>query len=209
MLLTRKSEGQAQAVNPLARVASTLAAKTVDRRAFLKGTGLTAGAAAFASQLPLDMIGTASAADGEKGGKTVVRRTVCTHCSVGCAIDAVVTDGVWVRQEPVFDSPINMGAHCAKGASIREHGMTENSHRLKYPMKLVDGKYRKITWDQAIDEITAKMSKIREESGPDAAYFIGSSKHSNEQAQLLRKFVSLWGTNNCDHQARICHSTTV
>ena len=41
-------------------------------------------------------------------------------------------NGVWVRQEPVFDSPINLGAHCAKGASVREHGMTEHSHRLKY-----------------------------------------------------------------------------
>ena len=55
MLLTRKSEGQAQAVNPLARAATSLAAKTIDRRTFLKGTGLTAGAAAFASQLPLNM----------------------------------------------------------------------------------------------------------------------------------------------------------
>ena len=38
---------------------------------------------------------------------------------------------------------------------------------------------------------------------------VGSSKHNNEQSYLLRKWVSLWGTNNCDHQARICHSTTV
>ena len=91
----------------------------------------------------------------------------------------------------------------------RLYRMTEHSHRLKYPMKLVDGKYQRISWDQAIDEITARMTKIREESGPDAAYFIGSSKHSNEQAEWLRKFVSFWGTNNCDHQARICHSTTV
>jgi formate dehydrogenase major subunit len=40
-------------------------------------------------------------------------------------------------------------------------------------------------------------------------FWVGSSKHSNEQAYLLRKFVSFWGSNNCDHQARICHSTTV
>ena len=109
----------------------------------------------------------------------------------------------------MFDSPINLGSHCAKGAAVREHGITEDSHRLKYPMKLVNGKYRRISWDQALDEISRKVMKIREESGPDAAYFVGSSKHSNEQAMLLRKFVSLWGTNNCDHQARICHSTTV
>ena len=48
MLLNRKSEGRAERVNPLARAVSALAAKTVDRRTFLKGSGITAGAAAFA-----------------------------------------------------------------------------------------------------------------------------------------------------------------
>ncbi|HQZ46142.1 MAG TPA: twin-arginine translocation signal domain-containing protein, partial [Usitatibacteraceae bacterium] len=152
MLLNRKSEGRTERANPLSRAMGALAARTVDRRAFLKGTGITAGAAAFASQLPLNMIGEANAASAT-GGKIEVKRTVCTHCSVGCAVDAHVQDGVWVRQEPVFDSPLNMGSHCAKGASVREHGMTEHSHRLKSPMKLVDGKYRKITWEQAINEI--------------------------------------------------------
>jgi formate dehydrogenase major subunit len=209
MLLNRKSEGRAERANPLARAMHSLGAKTVDRRAFLKGTGIAAGAAAFASQLPLNMIGEAKAAPGAKGGKVEVKRTVCTHCSVGCAVDAHVQDGVWVRQEPVFDSPLNLGAHCAKGASVREHGMTEHSHRLKSPMKLVDGKYRKITWEQAINEIGDKLLAIRKESGPDAVFWIGSSKFNNEQAYMYRKFVSMFGTNNMDHQARICHSTTV
>jgi formate dehydrogenase major subunit len=126
---------------------------------------------------------------------------------VGCAIDAVVENGVWVRQEPVFDSPINLGAHCAKGAAVREHGHGE--YRLKYPMKLVNGKYQRISWDQALDEISAKLKELRESSTPDSLFVVGSSKHNNEQAYLLRKWMSLWGSNNCDHQARICHSTTV
>ena len=53
------------------------------------------------------------------------------------------------------------------------------------------------------------MLDLRKASGPDSVYWIGSSKHSNEQAYLMRKFVSYFGSNNCDHQARICHSTTV
>src|SRR3990167_8318329 len=53
------------------------------------------------------------------------------------------------------------------------------------------------------------MLAIRKESGPDALFVVGSSKHNNEQSMLVRKWVSLWGTNNTDHQARICHSTTV
>jgi formate dehydrogenase major subunit len=210
MLLTRRASGTVAPHGRLARSLSGALARTVDRRAFLKRSGIAMGTGAFASQLPFNLIGKADAQEKKVAeGKLEVKRSVCTHCSVGCAIDAVVQNGVWVRQEPVFDSPLNLGSHCAKGASVREHGITEDSHRLRYPMKLVNGKYQRITWDVALDEITRKMMKIREESGPDAAYFVGSSKHNNEQAMLLRKFVSLWGTNNCDHQARICHSTTV
>jgi formate dehydrogenase major subunit len=182
---------------------------TMDRRTFLKRSGLAAGAGAFASQLPYGAIGPAAAAK-EGDTKTVEKkRTVCTHCSVGCAVDATVENGVWTRQEPVFESPINLGAHCAKGASIREHGIVEHSHRLKTPMKLVNGKWQRLSWEQALNEVSAKMLEIKKESGPDAIFWVGSSKHSNEQSYLMRKFVSFWGTNNCDHQARICHSTTV
>ncbi|MGB7543370.1 MAG: molybdopterin-dependent oxidoreductase, partial [Burkholderiales bacterium] len=212
MMLTRKSAGAPAHLSSgqgrLSRGLSGMLAMTIDRRTFLKRSGVAAGAGTFASQLPFNMIGKAEAAD-DRAGKIEVKRTVCTHCSVGCAIDAVVQNGVWVGQEPVFDSPLNLGAHCAKGAAIREHGMTEHSHRLKYPMKLVNGKYQKISWDQAINEIGDKMLALRKESGPDALYFIGSSKHSNEQSYLMCKWVRLFGTNNTDHQARICHSTTV
>src|SRR5512145_79691 len=205
MLLTRKAAGQAV---PHARLSRTIPIKTLDRRTFLKRSGVTVGAGAVASQLPFSMIGEAEA-QGKDAGKIEVKRTVCTHCSVGCAIDAVVQNGVWVRQEPVFDSPLNLGAHCAKGASVREHGITHDSHRLKYPMKLEGGKWKKLTWDQAYDEISKKMLEIRKQSGPDSLFVVGSSKHNNEQSELLCKWIRLWGTNNTDHQARICHSTTV
>jgi formate dehydrogenase major subunit len=214
MLLTKKSSSGAHAsrspsgfVHKLQRGLSS-ALPTMDRRGFLRRSGLGVGVGLAATQLTL--VKKAHAAKGtsiDGTGKIEVKRTVCTHCSVGCATDAIVENGVWVRQEPVFDSPINLGAHCAKGAALREHGHGE--YRLRYPMKLVNGKYQRISWDVALNEITAKMKELREASGPDSVYFIGSSKHNNEQAYLLRKFVSFWGTNNCDHQARICHSTTV
>ena len=208
--INRATEG-APAARPRFRRTPGAEPPTMDRRTFLKRSGVAAGAGAFASQLPYGVIGKADAKD-EAAGKTETKRTVCTHCSVGCSVDAVVQNGVWIRQEPVFDSPLNLGAHCAKGASVREHGMVENSHRLKSPMKLVNGKWQKISWDDAIKEVGDKLLAIRndkEKGGPDAVFWVGSSKHNNEQSYLLRKFVSFWGTNNCDHQARICHSTTV
>ena len=212
MLLTRKGQtGQRSTTRFSSGLADTLsrALPTMDRRKFLQRSGIGVGAGIAAAQLGL--IRKAGAADGAKpgaaGGKIEVRRTVCSHCSVGCAVDAVVENGIWVRQEPVFDSPINLGAHCAKGAALREHGHGE--YRLKYPMKLVNGKYQRISWDVAYNEIAAKLLETRKTSGPDSVFWVGSSKHNNEQAQLLRKFVSFFGSNNCDHQARICHSTTV
>ena len=214
MLLTKKSGAAAGApvsssfVHRL-RHGLSQAVPTMDRRAFLRRSGLGVGAGLAATQLTLvkkaDAAGAAKSIDGS--GTVEVKRTVCTHCSVGCASDAVVENGVWVRQEPVFDSPINLGAHCAKGAALREHGHGE--YRLRYPMKLVNGKYQRISWDEALNEISARMLELRKQSGPDSVYVIGSSKHSNEQAYLLRKWMSFWGSNNCDHQARICHSTTV
>jgi formate dehydrogenase major subunit len=213
MLLTKKTGAGVAAVrspfvHSLQRGLSH-ALPTMDRRAFLHRSGLGLGVGIAASSLTL--VKKVKAADGKPSGigqgKIEIKRTVCSHCSVGCAIDAVVENGVWVRQEPVFDSPLNLGAHCAKGAAIREHGHGE--FRLRYPMKLVNGKYERISWDTALNEISAKILELRKASGPDAVYWIGSSKHSNEQSYLMRKFVSLWGSNNCDHQARICHSTTV
>lgn len=183
----------------------------VNRRVFLKGSGIAAGGAAFLSMLPPAMMQKAEASESRRHtyeqGEIVRKRSVCTHCSVGCGVIAEVQNGVWIGQEPSFEHPFNLGSHCAKGASVREHGHGEK--RLKYPLKKVDGKWQRISWEQAIEEIGDKMLSIRKESGPDSVYWLGSAKFSNEQAYLFRKFAALWGTNNVDHQARICHSTTV
>ena len=128
------------------------AAAPIRRRSFLLRAGLTAGAAGLARHLPFNVIepAQAQAAKAAAAAAPEIKHTVCTHCAVGCSVEAVVQNGVWIRQEPAFDSPFNMGAHCAKGASVREHGHGE--HRLRYPMKLVAGKYVRISWEQAINE---------------------------------------------------------
>jgi formate dehydrogenase major subunit len=112
-----------------------------------------------------------------------------------------------VGQEPAWESPINRGTHCAKGASVRE--LVHGDRRIKYPMKLVNGQWQRMSWDNAMTEIADKLMDTRQKSGPDATFWLGSAKFSNEGAYLYRKFAAFWGTNNVDHQARICHSTTV
>jgi formate dehydrogenase major subunit len=182
------------------------AGEKINRRDFLKRSGIMAGGAALATGIAPGMMKKSQAAVA-KPGKVEEVRSICTHCSVGCGVIAEVQNGVWVGQEPAFDHPFNRGAHCAKGAAVREHGHGER--RLKYPTKLVDGKWQRVSWETAVNEIGDQLLKVREESGPDSAYWLGSAKFSNEQAYLFRKFAAMWGTNNVDHQARICHSTTV
>src|SRR3970040_2086359 len=156
MLLTKKSASVSSSASRLSRNAAGMLGRTIDRRTFLKRSGVTLGAGAVAMQLPFNIVEKAEAAQ-DAGGKIEVKRTGCTHCSVGCAVDAVVQNGVWIRHEPVFDSPINLGAYCTKGAAIREYGMTQDSHRLKSPMKLAGGKWQKISWDQALNEVRQKL----------------------------------------------------
>ena len=87
--------------------------------------------------------------------------------------------------------------------------LVSGERRLKYPMKLVNGQWTRVKWEQAINEIGDKLIEIRGKSGADSVYWLGSAKMTNEGSYLFRKFGAFWGTNNTDHQARICHSTTV
>ena len=180
----------------------------LDRRSFLRRSGLVAGGLATLGALPLASMRKAAAGPpAAPGAQVTIRKNICTHCSVGCTVVAEVSNGVWIGQEPGWESPLNRGSHCAKGASVRE--LVHGDRRLKYPMKLVNGQWTRLSWDQAIDEIGDKLMAIREKSGPESVYWLGSAKFSNEGAYLNRKLAAFWGTNNSDHQARICHSTTV
>ncbi len=202
-MLRKKANGVAVG-SQVSSLLKNVVSHKMDRRTFLRSTGLAVGGLAAFSMTPRSVEAAASASS---DAKTAIKKSVCTHCSVGCTVQAEVRDGVWVGQEPGWDSPFNLGAHCAKGSAVRELGHGER--RLKYPMKLVNGTYTRVSWEQAINEIGDQMLKIREESGPDSVYWLGSAKTNNEQSYLYRKFAAYWGTNNVDHQARICHSTTV
>jgi len=190
-------------------LAATLASQSqggLDRRTFLRRSGL-GGLAALGVLQPGGVRKAQAGPPPAQGAQVEVRKGICTHCSVGCTVIAEVSNGVWIGQEPGWESPLNRGSHCAKGASVRE--LVHGDRRLRYPMKLVNGQWTRVSWDQAVNEIGDKMMAIREKSGPDSVYWLGSAKFSNEGAYLNRKLAAFWGSNNSDHQARICHSTTV
>ncbi|MBV9393534.1 MAG: formate dehydrogenase subunit alpha [Methylobacteriaceae bacterium] len=206
-MLTKRRNGEVGR-SKFSALTAGLVSEAVDRRTFLRRSGLAAGGLAAVGSLQLGAVKKASAAGtAVSGADVVIKKNICTHCSVGCTVTAEVVNGVWVGQEPSWESPINRGTHCAKGAAIRE--LVHSERRLKYPMKLVDGQWQRISWDTAINEIGDKISAIREKAGADSVYWLGSAKFTNEASYLFRKLGAFWGTNSVDHQARICHSTTV
>ena len=152
-MLRKKTSGVSNGPR-LAKALNGVAGSSVDRRTFLKRSGLAASGIAAGSALSFGTVKKAEAAASSGGGMEKII-SVCTHCSVGCAIDAEVKGGVWVGQEPNFDSPFNLGGHCAKGASVREHAHGER--RARYPMKLEGGKWKRVSWDQAVNDIGDKM----------------------------------------------------
>ncbi len=173
----------------------------VARRSFLKLSAATAAltGAAMTTRMTAKAATPAAAKAAYPGTKTV--RSICTHCAVGCGIEAEVRNGVWIRQEVAQDHPVSRGGYCCKGASAID--MVHSDKRLKNPMKRVNGKWKKISWDQAMGEIADKLTAIHKNDGPDALHLNGSAKVSTEMAYLQRKFAAFWGSNNVDHQARI------
>ncbi len=128
-------------------------------------------------------------------------KSVCTACSVGCGVIGEVENGVWVRQEVAQDHPISLGGHCCKGADMID--MVRSEVRVKHPMVKKGGKWQRISWDEALDNIANKLEDLRKNDGPDSTMFLGSAKFNTEQSYYFRKFAAMFGTNNIDHQARI------
>jgi formate dehydrogenase major subunit len=184
----------------------------MSRRTFTKLSALgtaaalsgISGVSAYPSKLG-DLIEPAAAAP-EEAGVTLVKST-CSHCAVGCGFHGKIKDGVCIGLEPWLENPINRGSMCSKGTSIAE--ILNSSTRLRTPMEKVGGQWKAISWTEALDKIANKMKEIKANYGPDSIMYIGSAKTSNEECYLFRKFAAFNGTNNVDHQARICHSTTV
>ncbi|QZA89590.1 molybdopterin-dependent oxidoreductase [Salinarchaeum sp. IM2453] len=176
----------------------------LSRRDALKISGVTGLAGVIGGRA---LVESRSAEDtGEQNGELV--KTICNHCAVGCGLKVEVADGQIVGQESWDNHPINEGGLCAKGSATAQSAQSPN--RLKEPLYLEDGNWMQYDdWGDAISEVAQELDRIRDEYGPDSTMWMGSAKVNNEEAYLFRKLAAFYGTNNVDHQARICHSTTV
>jgi len=134
--------------------------------------------------------------------------TICPYCGCGCGLYLHVDKNTIVGVSPARNHPVNKGSLCIKGWSCFE--FIQHPERLHYPLIKENGSFRQASWNDALKLIAARLSEIKKMSGPDAIGILSSAKSTNEENYLMMKFSrAVIGTNNIDHCARLCHSSTV
>lgn len=184
---------------------------TVSRRTFLKGTAALGAAMALtgcSSNSLEEKPATQQTAD---SGETEIRHAwcqmcgpACTYCSTSCYIK----NGRWVHVEGNPEAGNNWGKGsrtlCGKGNAAMQ--VPYSANRLLYPMKRTgekgEGKFERITWEEAIDEIASTLKEQKEKYGPESLGILSPQAYAVIQS-LGRRFLNVHGSPNYMHSA-IC-----
>lgn len=147
--------------------------------------------------------------------------TTCTYCGVGCQFDLNVKDDKVIRVTSNESAPVNGRHLCVKGRY--GYDFIHHPERLLKPRvrryllegekKTLQGKqwdWVETSWDTALDISARKLVEIRGQSERSKIGILTSAKCLNEENYLMNKLArQILGTNNIDHCARLCHSSTV
>jgi len=111
---------------------------------------------ACAHTCPTDAISDVFASKSADYDKKV--RTTCSYCGVGCNLEASIKDGKVVSISTPKETEVNAGHTCIKGRYA--FGFYDHEDRLRSPLIKRNGKFEKVSWDEAYDYIKNKLDKI-------------------------------------------------
>lgn len=183
----------------------------LDRRTFLKLGTATAGLVAATGSVAA----LARADELQKGGRDFSRKTgkerkaipsVCLQCVSGCGILGYVEDGRLVKIEGNPEHPNNRGTICAKGqAGINQ---VYDPDRILYPLKRVgkrgEGKWKRISWEEALEEVAGRMKALRDAGKPEEFVF---HYGRNRIPATINRFTDAFGTPAVFNHTSICESS--
>jgi formate dehydrogenase alpha subunit len=144
-----------------------------------------------------------------------VTRTICPYCGCGCTLEMHTREGRLVKVTTPAKGTVSRGNLCVKG----KFGTYYINHpeRLTRPLirkadspKGPESEFVEASWDEALDLVAKNLREIKDKHGPNAVGGLSSAKCTNEENYVFQKFMrAVIGTNNVDHCARLCHSSTV
>lgn len=141
-------------------------------------------------------------------GEKIVK-TVCSTCYCGCGVLAHVKDGSVVKIKGDPEHPNNQGKLCPKGLAGIE--LLYHPDRLNYPMKRAgergEGKWERISWEEALDMIASGLNQIKKEYGPEAIC-VGNGAGLYGNSGMIGNFCYYLGTPNMMASCYICFNPT-
>jgi len=138
-----------------------------------------------------------------------VVKSYCRNCHGGCGVLVHVKEGRIVKIEGDPEFPSNLGSMCSKGlASIQ---LVYHPDRLTYPMKRAgnkgEGKWERISWDEALDTISSKLKQVITENGAESIA-LGYGTGRNYESFLYR-FANRLGTPNVLTAGHMCYGPRI
>ena len=99
------------------------------------------------------------------------QKTGCAMCAQNCGLEVLVEDNRMVKVRPDKSNPRSEGYACRKGLNVIYH--QHHQQRLTHPLKRVGDKFERISWNQAVDEISDKLKSILDKHGPKSLAYMG------------------------------------
>lgn len=153
-------------------------AGNVTRREFIQTSIAVTGAAAVAGSITLPFAASATTAPAADASETYSYSACLVNCGSRCPLKVHVKEGVITKiaTETIYDDSV-FGEHqirpCLRGRSVRWR--TYNPDRIKYPMlrtgKRGEGKFKRISWDEATTIVADKLKQTIEKHGNEAIYY--------------------------------------
>ncbi len=137
--------------------------------------------------------------------KQEIIKSTCGLCQIGCGILVTMDNGRVTQIKGDPESPLNKGVLCAKGLASLEY--LYHPGRLKHALKRAgergSGKWRQISWDDALDTIASEFIKARHNHGAESVAFIHGAAKGLQESYLAR-LAYAFGTPNVAWQGHVC-----
>lgn len=113
------------------------------------------------------------------------------NCWDACSFSVTVKNGQVTKIDGNKNHPITNGKICARGRMLEKRA--NDKERIVYPMKKINGEWRRIRWEQALDEISSKLIEVRNQFGPKSVLHSHDYANSGLLKNIDERFFRLYG----------------